>query len=355
MLGKLVAPKSEDEITKHWKYTDKTYISVICITYNHGDYLTEAIESFLAQKSEYKFEIIVHDDASIDNTTSILKAISRKYPTIIKPIYNAENQYSQNVNLPISNCNSLAKGAYIAFCEGDDYWVDEYKLQRQIKFLEKHHQYGLVLTDYHNYDQSTQAIKYNLISSNLEQHLSRLNFESFLTHFGYFSPMTWLVRSDLWHEVTNHNEQHLDGTFVWLLKVLKISQVKVLTNATAVHRLLPESASHSNNVEKLLTRNESLLETQMWFHEEYKLEPSLIEQFLKVHFLLNLNTVASRKITRGAFFKVLTGFKFSYLSSMNKMQILSLISIFIPLPNKIKTMINNFVKSIKNQKVNQDR
>lgn len=290
MFEKLVAFQTENEIITHWKYTDKVYISIICITYNHGDYLTEAIESFLAQKSEYKFEIIIHDDASTDSTASIVRNYADKYPTIIRPIYNEVNQYSQNVNLPIANCNKIAKGSYIAFCEGDDYWIDAYKLQQQITFLERNSDFGLVLTDYHLYKQETSEFSYNMISENRDKLLSRLNFESFLTNFGYFAPMSWLLRADLWYEVTSYNEQHLDSTFIWLLNILKASKVKILLDATVVHRHITESASKSNDVNKLLRRNESLLKTQMEFHKKYNLDMSLIKKFHQVHFILNVNS-----------------------------------------------------------------
>lgn len=347
MFEKLVAPTTEEEITKHWKYTDKVYISIVCITYNHGDYLAEAIESFLAQKTEYKFEIIIHDDASTDSTTSILREYFDKYPTLIRPIYNEINQYSQNVNLPIANCNKIAKGSYIAFCEGDDYWIDTYKLQQQIKFLEQNSDFGLVLTDYHNYEQATAEFSYNMISKNIDEHLSRLNFESFLTNFGYFAPMSWLLRADLWHEVTNYNEQHLDGTFVWLLNILKASKVEVLLDATAVHRHVTESASQSNDVNKILRRNESLLKTQMEFHKKYNLDMSLIKKFHQVHFILNVNTFFLKKLTLPAFLKIIKDFKLSYISAMSARELLILIYIFTPFPNGAKLSIVKTLRTLK--------
>lgn len=347
MFEKLVAPKTEEEITNHWKYIDKIYVSIICITYNHDEYLGEAIDSFLAQKSDYKFEIIIHDDASTDKTTSILKKYADKYPNIIKPIYNEINQYSQNVNLPVQNCNKIAQGCFIAFCEGDDYWVDEYKLQQQIKFLESNSSFGLVLTDYHSYNQETGEFNYNIISKNKDEYLSRLNFESFLTNFGYFSPMSWLLKRTLWNEVTNYNEQHLDGTFVWLLKILKISKVKVLMNTTVVHRHIVESATKSSNINKLLIRNESLLNTQLEFHKKFNLDESLIKKFNQVHFILNVNTLFSKKVTTRVLFKLFNDFKFSYISAMRMRELLKLIYIFMPLPNSLKFSVLKLVMTYK--------
>ena len=111
-------------------------VSISCLTYNHEDYIEEAIESFLAQKTTFKYEILIHDDASTDRTTQIIKKYEKKYPGLIKPIYQTENQYSKKVKVPEFN-RKRAQGRYIAICEGDDYWIDPYKLQKQIEYMEK--------------------------------------------------------------------------------------------------------------------------------------------------------------------------------------------------------------------------
>jgi glycosyltransferase involved in cell wall biosynthesis len=138
MFKKLVAPRTEEEIIRHWKYKDKTYISVICITYNQDIYIRDAIDSFLAQITEYKFEIIIHDDVSTDSTIGILKRYQQKYPSIIKLILQTTNQFSININLPFKNTIAIAKGEYLALCEGDDFWSSEKKLSLQVNELNLH-------------------------------------------------------------------------------------------------------------------------------------------------------------------------------------------------------------------------
>lgn len=135
MFEKLVAPKTEEEIIKHWKHIDKIYTSVICIVFNQDKYIRDAIDSFLAQVTEYKFEIIIHDDVSTDSTRNILKEYKQKYPSIIKLILQDVNQFTINGAMPFKHSFSMAEGEYIAICEGDDFWVDENKLQRQITEL----------------------------------------------------------------------------------------------------------------------------------------------------------------------------------------------------------------------------
>ena len=117
--------------------TKDPLVSICCITYNHENYIRDAIEGFLMQKTDFPFEIIIHDDASTDATADIIREYERKYPDIIKPIYQTENQYSKGEKATLFTFKA-ARGRYIALCEGDDYWIDPLKLQKQITEMEKH-------------------------------------------------------------------------------------------------------------------------------------------------------------------------------------------------------------------------
>ena len=110
-------------------------VSICCITYNHEKYIADAIESFLMQEVDFPYEIIVHDDASMDNTQKIIKEYESRYPELIKTILQTENQYSKGFQLQRIFAE-YASGKYLAICEGDDYWTDPHKLQKQIDFLE---------------------------------------------------------------------------------------------------------------------------------------------------------------------------------------------------------------------------
>lgn len=113
-------------------------VSINCITYNHEKYISDAIEGFIMQKTNFRYEVLIHDDASTDKTTEIIKRYEKRYPEIIKPIYQTENQYSQGVKISPTFMYPRSKGKYIAICEGDDFWVDHYKLQKQFEYMEKH-------------------------------------------------------------------------------------------------------------------------------------------------------------------------------------------------------------------------
>lgn len=124
---------SEDEIISRWnnKY-ERPVASVLCNTYNQEKYIEDAIRGFLLQKTDFPFEVIVHDDASIDKNPTIIQEYARKYPSIIKPVFQKENQYSKGIK-PTLLSFSYAKGKYIALCEGDDFWIWDKKLQRQVE------------------------------------------------------------------------------------------------------------------------------------------------------------------------------------------------------------------------------
>lgn len=121
-------------------------VSVLCTTYNHEPFIRDALEGMVNQKTNFKFEIIIHDDASTDHTPDIIAEYEAKYPEVVKTICQKENQwrkcnYYKNFLFPV------ARGKYFAFCEGDDYWIDEYKLQKQVDFLENNLDYSMCMHD----------------------------------------------------------------------------------------------------------------------------------------------------------------------------------------------------------------
>ncbi len=116
-------------------------VSICSITYQHAPYIRQCLDGFLMQKTDFAFEVLIHDDASTDGTEEIIREYEAKYPDIIKPLYEEENQWvkgrrgSRTFNFP------RAKGKYIAMCEGDDYWTDPLKLQKQVDFWKLTHTY----------------------------------------------------------------------------------------------------------------------------------------------------------------------------------------------------------------------
>lgn len=111
-------------------------VSIICNTFNHESYIRDALDSFISQETDFEYEILVHDDASTDKTPDIVREYEEKYPNIVKPIYQVENQWSKDISITMTYQYPRVRGTYIALCEGDDYWTDPRKLQKQVDALE---------------------------------------------------------------------------------------------------------------------------------------------------------------------------------------------------------------------------
>lgn len=118
-------------------------VTIRCTTYNHELYIRQCLEGFIMQKTNFRFEAIVHDDASTDGTANIIREYAKKYPDIIKPIIETENQYSKLDGSIQRIMNEHIHGKYVAMCEGDDYWIDPLKLQKQVDFLESNSEYSM--------------------------------------------------------------------------------------------------------------------------------------------------------------------------------------------------------------------
>ena len=135
----------------------KVMVSICSITYNQANYIRKAFDGFIMQKTDFSFEILIHDDASTDGTEEIIREYEAKYPEIIKPIYEKENQWVKGRRGSVVFNFPRAKGKYIALCEGDDYWTDPLKLQKQIDFLEANPNYTLSCHRYKIFNESSQT------------------------------------------------------------------------------------------------------------------------------------------------------------------------------------------------------
>ena len=120
---------------------DKILVSVCVLSYNHVKTIKRCLNSIVNQNVNFKFEVLIHDDNSTDGTINIIREFENSYPSVIRPVYEKENQYYKNNNAgrmdAVFNV-PRAKGKYIAFCEGDDYWTDPQKLQIEYDYMEKH-------------------------------------------------------------------------------------------------------------------------------------------------------------------------------------------------------------------------
>lgn len=137
-------------------------VSVCCLTYNHIDYIEDALKGFLMQKTDFEYEILIHDDASTDGTTEVLLDYYKRYPDKIRLYLEEENQYGKGKKYT-PMLLSESKGKYAAFCEGDDFWIYDGKLQAQYDLLENHPE---IVLCYHNaiiYTQNEDKIRLNVV------------------------------------------------------------------------------------------------------------------------------------------------------------------------------------------------
>ena len=171
--------------------TSKPLVVIRCLTFNHEAYIRDTIEGFIMQKTTFPFVAIIHDDASTDGTASIIEKYASKYPDIIKPIIEKENQYSKHdgsLRRIINQACENTGAKYVAMCEGDDYWTDSDKLQMQVDFLESHPDYSMCFHRVDIIDQDTSRIDSGcsvVESKDYEHHemQSRLNVPTCSTVF----------------------------------------------------------------------------------------------------------------------------------------------------------------------------
>lgn len=257
---KLVKLKSEQDIISAWENKNKTVVSIICITYNHGLYIEDAIKSFLMQKTNFSFEVIIHDDASSDTTINIIKRYHSLYPNIIKPIFQTENQYSKIGLKFFWDISKFVKGKYIALCEGDDYWIDSSKIQKQTTALMKNKNISLVHTNSIDFDVTKNEKNTSKIPSEINTTMS-------LMHRNRIRTLTTMFRASHYLDFTSKNEievkKWLLGDWPLWIYLSTMGDILLLNDTTAIYRVLGESLSHSRDINKLNAFRRSTFEMRL--------------------------------------------------------------------------------------------
>lgn len=186
-------------------------VSICCVTYNHAQFIRKCLDGFLMQQTDFPVEILIHDDCSTDGTTEIIREYEAKYPELISPLYEEENQYQHGKAAEIDFYNyRRARGKYIAYCEGDDYWTDPLKLQKQVDFMEANPEYSVCFHDCTVYDTwNGECVKKTRLEKDTDCDISVDDFLNGKNGFG--QPLTMLFRIDMYdYEWQKHYTRFCD-------------------------------------------------------------------------------------------------------------------------------------------------
>ena len=241
------------------------FVSIICTVFNKEPWLKKTIDSFLAQQTEFAIEIILVDDASSDGSRSIIQDYQENYPNLIRAFYQDENQGIAKTWVAI--CKE-ARGYYIARCDGDDFWVDPLKLQKQVDLLESKPDCKWSNTDFDIYDEKGTLVS----KAGFANHTIPLadTYEKMLATRGFTMASTWLVDRDLMLEVNQELDLTTsDDTFNLQLELFQRTSLAYLNEATVAYTINQGSDSRPTDFRKLERRFHKLLQTQLEYLDKY--------------------------------------------------------------------------------------
>lgn len=260
--------------------TGDPLVSICCLVYNHEPFLRQCLDGFVMQQTTFPFEAIVHDDASTDGSAAIIREYAEKYPDIIKPIYETENQYSKHngtdsiFRLMVDAAMS-PNSKYIALCEGDDYWTDPNKLQMQVDVMEADESIGLVHTLARVYDQHREMFLDHLWGNPCQSFEDELIVNRFITLTTCFRKEVF-IKARLFFR--NHRQLHNPwkmGDYPLWLYISYYYNSHLIEKPTGVYRLLKYSASHNPDPQKLADFESSAYDVKFFFAKQFHYEHML--------------------------------------------------------------------------------
>lgn len=253
-------------------------VSICMLAYNHEKYIRKALDSILMQKVDFNYEILIHDDASLDKTADIIREYEGKYPNIIKPIYQVENQFSKGKMISREYQYPRVSGQYIAFCECDDYWIDEYKLQKQVDFLDKNPKIFSVAHRNMIVDKNNHFISYSHEGVELNRYFTKKDALKYRS--GLFHPNTVMFRSEVLKEkrfFQGFDECCILGGHTYMIYYfLQKSDIYIIKECMSAWRRVIEkngSSYSSRSNDHIITYNIKLLDMycryNKFFEDEY--------------------------------------------------------------------------------------
>ncbi len=220
-------------------------VSIHCLAYNQEQYIRRTLEGFVMQRTDFRFQAVVHDDASTDATAAIIREFEQRYPDIIKGVYETENQWRKpDGSLERIMAGHIRQAEFVAYCEGDDYWTDPLKLQRQVDYLRAHPDCSVTYTDVRVYHQDTGEMTTGLNADAP----ARLD-TAYLLHRNRVITCSSMIRGEVLRKYYDTFIHYFIGMPVgdyprWLFASM-YGYINHSDELTAVYRMLGESASHS--------------------------------------------------------------------------------------------------------------
>ena len=267
-------------------------VSICCITYNHAQFIRKCLDGFLMQQTDFPIEILIHDDCSTDGTTEIIREYEAKYPELIFPLYEEENQYQHGKAAEIDFYNyRRARGKYIAYCEGDDYWTDPLKLQKQVNFMEANPEYSVCFHDFQIYDLRNERWReplYKIREQSIQGGVD-VTTAMFLRNAHYGQPLTMLFRvSDFDYHWSKQYKYYRDTHEIYHL--LRAGKGRILDFVGGVYNL------HDNGVNTSLSIQKSAKIVCNTCKELYVYNPDdiIIQEFLYNTLLWNYNVLPKK-------------------------------------------------------------
>lgn len=258
---------------------EEILVSIICLTYNHEKFIKQTLDGFVMQKTDFRFEVIVHDDASTDNTANIIKQYEKLYPDIIHGIYQTTNQYSKKTRIYKTYIESRVRGKYVALCEGDDFWCASDKLQKQVEILEEFpnchmcvHRTKEILED----GRETGVVFPQ--GKNLSSIIDSEHFLAMCQHYS-FHTSSYMFRAIYWKQyICNPPEFYSipgPGDEKYLMYFGQLSSVCYINEIMSAYRRGVDSSwtkAQADNISKegLILRSNQMLETLRLFDEYTK-------------------------------------------------------------------------------------
>lgn len=254
--------------------TNTPMVSIRCITYNHEPYIRQCLEGFVMQKTNFRFEAIVHDDASTDRTADIIREYAAKYPNIIKPIYETENQYSKRDGSLRRIMDAACTGKYIALCEGDDYWIDPLKLQKQVDFLEANPEYGMCCGNAYKYREIANR-NCGPMNKGIPQCSDNDNREDTFNAIalgigGLIVTGTVIYRNQLRSEIIENDRNFMMGDTPMWLDLSQLAKIKYVDEILSVYRIHEGSVSKQNSFVGRGKFKLSMFEMRIYYYRKYR-------------------------------------------------------------------------------------